>query len=146
MRRRAVSFSLCWLDREEEEEEDEEEEEEARVVIFFFICTNGHVSREQTQAGVAVEQAPSAGVFADGLPRLWLNFGSERKRRQLFWRRNFIISSRSHFGAYLKSVQLKYPCCVSFRTRLSVKKKKKMFFLISGCVFCRVSVAYIVDA
>lgn len=37
MRRRAVSFSLCWLDREEEEEEDEEEEEEARVVIFFHL-------------------------------------------------------------------------------------------------------------
>lgn len=41
MRRRAVSFSLCWLDREEEEEEDEEEEEEARVVIFFSFVPTG---------------------------------------------------------------------------------------------------------
>ena len=76
MRSRAVSFSLCWLDREEEEEEDEEEEEEAEeeatAVIFFFICTNGHVSREQAQAGVAVLHAPSAGVLSDAVCRLWL--------------------------------------------------------------------------
>lgn len=69
MRRRAVSFSLCWLDREEEEEEDEEEEEEEEATaVIFFICTNGHVSREQTQAGVAVLQAPSAGVFGQSVP------------------------------------------------------------------------------
>lgn len=58
LRRRAVSFSLCWLD--EEEEDDEEEEQEGRL-SFFFICTDGHVSPEQTQAGVTVLQSPSEG-------------------------------------------------------------------------------------
>lgn len=59
LRRRAVSFSLWWLDQEEEEDE-EEEEQEGRL-SFFFICTDGHVSTEQTLAGVTVLQSPSAG-------------------------------------------------------------------------------------
>lgn len=59
MRRRAVSFSLCWLDREEEEEEedeeeegDEEEEEAATAVIFFHVYQQGTFLGSETQAGV----------------------------------------------------------------------------------------------
>lgn len=86
MRRRAVSFSLCWLDREEEEGEDEEEEgeeeeEAATAVIFFsFVPTGTFLGSKPRRV------YPSSRLHQQLIGRfvpVWFNFSGERQQKQL---------------------------------------------------------------